>query len=392
MADNNGTTTAHDQDTLYAGDVLVLFSRQAITFPTNTESVGGWDTPTRVVDKMTEAADILVKLNAQSSDRSGSTLSANSTISLSTQQSSESTWFHNLAQEQPLKDFFRLGLKSSSLDQAANRKEACWYLDENDWNVQRAIAQYQSDEKKRSINPSRLYFLLNWQAINNTWQNFKHRMLSIKLPPTRNGRIQVVKFPGPFHVNNSEHLRALNQWHADLLRVFGGPPKIPDIVRQGYKPVEQRFIRNRFADDFKALQNGGQPRWKAIAVEFNAVFQGRYLPSETNLCPERSRASVSTYIQRHFRQGLGKQAFANYHAALRMLTVREQEQKEYDDLRASSAQPAPSAIVEWDSEDSSSDYVEDEVAEERPRDDKMVDGLDAESGWETASDDAKELD
>ncbi|KAI1619632.1 hypothetical protein EDD37DRAFT_201828 [Exophiala viscosa] len=364
MANNNGTTSAHDQETHSAGDVLARLSRQAIISPEETEFKAGWDTWISRYHNMAEAADVLMNMSRQSMDRSDSTITAESTVSVRTQESPESTWFHALLQEQPLRDFIRLGLKTASLDRAAERKielvllvmtarscvqEACWYLDENDWDIQRAISQYQSDEMQRIINPSQLYLQLNRQATSITSQNFNERMLFIAVPTSHNGKF----FPGQFDVNNSEHLRALNQWQADMTRMLRGPPIIPDIVRKGYSPVEQRFMRNRFANDITAFQNGGLANWVAITKEFKDVFQGRYVPGETNPCPERMRGSITNYMIRHFRQGQTGQVLANYNAALRILAVREQEQGEYDAVRARSMPTA--SILEWDSWDSSSD-------------------------------------
>lgn len=412
----------YDPEMLSAAETLLQLSRQAVVFPkdTDTESVRSCDTSTGSFEEMSEAANILVQMSGKQYADSDTTMSADSTVSVSSQQSPKSTWFHNLLQEQPLKDFVRLGLRTSVIDLEAEQKieavlkgmpsrsclqEACWYLDENDWSVARAMAQYDADEKQRLSNASQLFHQLNRGANGINPQNFNPTMLSFKVPANRASKGgQTIHFTGEFDVNNPDHLHALNQWYADMTRMYNGPPAVPDIVGQGYKPVEQRFIRNRYADNIDVLKEGGQPGLKEIADELNAVFQGRYLPGETNPCPKRAAGSVASYIHRKFKDGQPKQVLANYHAALRILAIREQEQKEYDTSREVNAGRARLSergreSMECGGDDDSGEYVEEEETiggEVDTSDEEMSEeqtgGSGSDSEYETTSDGSMDLD
>lgn len=271
-----------------------------------------------------------------------------------------STWFSNLLRHRPLRNFVQAGLTTSALDVEAEHKieavlkamttrscvqEALWYLEGNEWDVKEAIKQYESDESLRSANAAQIYQQLNQQANAITSQAFQPSMLAFPIP-ARSGDgkgSRVVRFPGSelFDANNADHMRALNQWRNDVSRYYNGPPDIPAAVkRTRYTKFEERLVRNAFGEHIDEFKQGAPPNTQAITRFYNEVFQGRYLPGEINPCPERKGNFITTYIDRKFKlddQGNRIQTLGNYHAALKIQAVRQQEQAEYDARRASGA-------------------------------------------------------
>ncbi|KAK5198005.1 hypothetical protein LTR99_009423 [Exophiala xenobiotica] len=294
-----------------------------------------------------------------------------------------STWFGTLIQHRPLRNFVQAGLTTSVLGAEAEHKtetvlkamttrscvqEALWYLEGNEWEVKKAIKQYESDESLRSANAAQIYQQLNQQANAITSQAFQPSMLAVPIP-ARSGdgaRPRVVRFPGheTFDAKNADHMRALNQWRNDISRYYKGPPEIGATVkRTRYTKFEERLMRNAFGDRIDEFKQGAAPNNQSIARFYNEVFQGRYLPGEINPCPERKGNFITTFIDRKFKlddKGNRVQTLGNYHAALKIQAVRQQEQAEYDARWAPGARAAD--VDDADEEDvmqmETGDYVQ----------------------------------
>ncbi|KIW18869.1 hypothetical protein PV08_03158 [Exophiala spinifera] len=320
--------------------------------------------------EMRDAARILVSMK----DAAGPNPMPNvgPTPAPATAATTPSTWFHDLLARRPLSKFVRLGLTTASLDERAELQiqavlevmttrscvqEAMWYLDANSWDEEAAIEQYQEDEQKRSTTPGQTYRQLNQQANTVTAANFKPDMLTFTISGvSESGRRRIVRFPGweAFDVNDANQLRALNQWRNDASRIYDGPPAVPDhLQRTRHSEHEFRLIRNQFADRIDDFKMDAQPQHGKMIAFYNQVFQGRYLPGETNPCLERKGNFVASYMHRKFKSknpnGAGK-ALGNYETALVIQGLRRQEQRDYDARRRTGdeTESEPSSVDEMD--------------------------------------------
>ncbi|EXJ90729.1 hypothetical protein A1O1_03833 [Capronia coronata CBS 617.96] len=274
-------------------------------------------------------------------------------------------WVGELLQTPTLQRFVEFNLCTTTLDGEAihmveqvlaamtargSIQEALWYLEHFDWDVGTAVAQYHQDEAARMQVNSAQHRAMNQNANAVTRLTYHHGNLTFRGTETVGRRSHDVEFQFPrsdgFSPNNPDHLRALNQWLGDLVRRFNGPPYAPPAESAEYTVFEENFVRSIFAD--RDYANGETPGFPQIVAEFNAIFQGRYLPGAHTPCGSRQSGSITNLVDRRWRldKTPGRRTNdSNRRAAETIRQTRLQEQQAYDRLRASRAAPAPPLTV-----------------------------------------------
>ncbi|KEF57052.1 uncharacterized protein A1O9_07242 [Exophiala aquamarina CBS 119918] len=287
---------------------------------------------------------------ADTSIDSAAPLASTHPLPLTSTEPSSKTWFHGLLGRVPLKKFLRFGLRTAQLDAEGERRleallvemperscvqEAAWYLEENKWNVNDAIAQYKEDEAARASQNSTEYQQALQAANTVTKQNFSHDLLDFRIKETVGTRRYT--FPGAeeFDIDNPDHLRALNHWRADLARVRGPLPNIP--VPTGtdkyWKKGEERYLQYRYANKKDEYAVGALPDMAKLVDELNYVTVGRYMPEKVIPCAGRTVTSANAWLDRTWkRDSQGNRIIhqQRYISAIKILNRRDEEQAEYD--------------------------------------------------------------
>ena len=267
-------------------------------------------------------------------------------------EQSPKTWFHDLLDRVPLKKFVRFGLRTPQLNAEGEHRieavlvamperscvqEAAWYLEENNWVVRKAIAQYQQDEAARANQNSAEYQQALQAAKSVTKQSFTRDLLEFRIQEATGTRRY--NFPGAedFNIDNPNHLRALNHWRADLTRMRGPLPTIPAPTGADkyWKPGEERFLQYRYAHRKDDYAVGGTPDMAKLVGELNLVTVGRYMPGKLVPCAGRTVTSANAWIDRTWKkdnQGNRILFQQRYNSSLNILRKREEEEAEYDRL------------------------------------------------------------
>lgn len=227
-------------------------------------------------------------------------------------------------------------------------QEALWYLEHSDWNVGQAVAQYHQDESQRARDHAAQYRVTNENANPVTSANYHVGDLTFQGTERvgRQSRQVEFRFPhaGGFNPNDPDQLRQLNQWLGDLVRWFRGPPAAAKAKNAPYTVFEERFVRNLFADrDYAADEGPGFPQ---IVREFNAIFQGRYLPGAPTPCGQRLPGSLTNLVDLRWRRDVSssrRTSESNRRAAEAIRKTRLDEQREHDQLLADADADADAA-------------------------------------------------
>ena len=260
------------------------------------------------------------------------------------------TWFHDLLSRVPLKSFMRYGMRPMQLDTEGERRleavltamhqrsciqEAAWYLDDNNWDVQDAITQYQYDEACRAKDQTGTYQRALQETNSVTLQNFDQGLLQYRI---REGGGMRRRYDLPnassFDVNCADHLRALNHWLADMSRMRGPLPEIPAASGSDreWTDSEGRYLQNLYASKKEDFAIGKPPDMARIVEEFNKVFVGRYLPGRVKPCPARTVSSANAWLDRVWKRdepGNRLNLQQRYASAMNILQHRKDEDDEY---------------------------------------------------------------
>jgi hypothetical protein len=253
--------------------------------------------------------------------------------------------FWDLLACEPLSEFVYIALRPPNLNHEALKRialvlaamsrscfqEACWYLEETQWDVRAAITMYTRDEMIRTSRPDARQqhtdatnFAVSCQA-----DTFNVSSLRFTTPGGR--AIDLVQDPTTFNADNANHVNALNQWRNDLTRLYT-LPNAAQFPRKGntWSSQELRFIRNIYIDRSSL---GSPVDMNEITQRFNETFVGRYVPTARTPCGYRDVARVAAKANEFKKSVLrkGEKVLEDKVAALRLWTVREDEEEEYEE-------------------------------------------------------------